>query len=92
MEKSGLFTEECQRIRSGCCPICNKPVDPFNFKDQISRDEFQISGMCQECQDLIFSTSFEEALEDLSDQAIAEVKAEAHWNDQADYFGGECNG
>jgi len=34
------------------CTTCNKPVG--GFKDELSRKEYDISGMCQECQDLVF--------------------------------------
>ena len=37
----------------GNCPMCKKP-GPFTFKDELSKKEFGISGMCQECQDEIF--------------------------------------
>ncbi len=35
------------------CPLCGKP--PGEFKDELSKREFDISGMCQECQDKAFS-------------------------------------
>ncbi len=37
------------------CPICDKPIaeDEF-FRDELSRKEFKISGMCQKCQDESF--------------------------------------
>ena len=34
------------------CVTCGEPADIF--KDEISRKEFEISSMCQECQDNIF--------------------------------------
>ena len=34
------------------CVICHKPIT--GFKDELSRREYEISGMCQECQDKIF--------------------------------------
>lgn len=44
------------RIREDRCvkpPIgCGKPAT--KFRDEISRKEFTISGLCQECQDKIF--------------------------------------
>jgi hypothetical protein len=45
-----------QAITSDVCvppPIgCGKPAT--NFRDEISRKEYTISGLCQECQDSIF--------------------------------------
>ena len=40
------------RIDSGLCPMCGMPVGTFN--NDISRKEFEISGMCQSCQDVFF--------------------------------------
>ncbi|KKN78959.1 hypothetical protein LCGC14_0344350 [marine sediment metagenome] len=34
------------------CPICNKPIG--TFRDPLSEREYQISHMCQACQDSIF--------------------------------------
>ncbi len=40
------------------CPTCGKPVS--KFRDELSEREFRISGMCQECQDEVFSEVPEE--------------------------------
>jgi len=44
-------------IKEGRCvnnPIgCGKPVG--SFIDEISAKEYKLSGLCQECQDIIFS-------------------------------------
>ncbi len=39
---------------TGFCPFCKNPVVMDEFKDELSLREFQISGMCQTCQDEIF--------------------------------------
>ncbi len=31
---------------------CGKPID--GFRDELSRKEYRISGMCQTCQDKVF--------------------------------------
>jgi hypothetical protein len=38
------------------CPICAKPITPHDIliMDKLSRREFQISGLCQACQDAVF--------------------------------------
>lgn len=36
----------------GKCPTCTQPVG--EFRDDLSRKEFSISGMCQKCQDSVF--------------------------------------
>lgn len=40
-------------IRNNICPICKGKAD--KFKDELSRKEHAISGLCQKCQDEIFS-------------------------------------
>ena len=37
------------------CPICSKDIKEEDFKDRLSKKEYSISGMCQECQDKTFS-------------------------------------
>ena len=48
------FGEEVRRAMLGICPFCNTPVTVEDFRDDLSRKEFEISGMCQKCQDSIF--------------------------------------
>ena len=38
----------------GNCPWCTKPINMDDFKDDLSRKEFEISGICQKCQDRFF--------------------------------------
>ncbi len=40
--------------KPGECSFCNKP-GPFEFKDKISEKEHAITGICQECQDKVYS-------------------------------------
>ena len=47
-----LFPGAANTIRQGFCPTCQKPIG--KFKDKTSEREFEISGMCQECQDKVF--------------------------------------
>lgn len=39
-------------FKPGHCNTCSKPVG--EFRDALSRKEFGISGMCQECQNGVF--------------------------------------
>ena len=48
------FGTEVKRVKAGHCPLCNDKINLANFEDAISRREFEISGMCQKCQDEIF--------------------------------------
>jgi uncharacterized protein with PIN domain len=50
------FAKEVERVEQHKCPFCNTPVIGVRkeFKDAQSFKEFQISGLCQKCQDEIF--------------------------------------
>ena len=50
-----VFPVEEERKAEGRCPFCDKKIDVENeFRDEISKREFGISGMCQSCQDDFF--------------------------------------
>ncbi len=54
MKKAG-FEKEVALVEKHVCPICCKDISLVNaFKDELSRKEYEISGMCQECQDSIY--------------------------------------
>lgn len=38
----------------GLCPSCGKDMKDAKFRDNLSKQEFDISGLCQDCQDKIF--------------------------------------
>ncbi len=49
------FNEEVDRIDKGRCPFCCKRIESLKeFRDGKSAKEFDISGMCQKCQDEVF--------------------------------------
>jgi len=50
-----IFPEARESVREGKCPFCGKDIKEEEFKDALSKKEFSISGMCQECQDRIFN-------------------------------------
>lgn len=39
------------KIACGYCPVCNKEIKEEEFKDELSKEEYTNSGLCQECQD-----------------------------------------
>ena len=48
----GLFGKKrTSCIQEGVCVSCGKPA--VEFKDDISKKEFSISGLCQSCQDSV---------------------------------------
>lgn len=49
-----LFPEYLKLVDSGKCPFCKKEIDFNDFKDELSKKEFKISGLCQQCQDETF--------------------------------------
>jgi hypothetical protein len=53
MKEAG-FEKEVELVKQKLCPICFKKVDIDDFKDTLSRKEFQISGICNSCQNKIF--------------------------------------
>ena len=50
-----VFPKEMEHKDQGKCPFCGKEINPeTDFRDDLSRREFKISGLCQECQDEVF--------------------------------------
>jgi len=52
--RRALFPREYKLRDEGRCPFCGKPIKPAEFRDELSRREFLISGLCQQCQDKVF--------------------------------------
>jgi hypothetical protein len=48
------FDKEVDRIEFGLCPFCGIPIKVEDFRNELSRREAEISGMCQKCQDEFF--------------------------------------
>lgn len=47
-----LFPGTIDKIKNNKCPMCNEEIS--EFKDELSKKEYKISGMCQTCQDSTF--------------------------------------
>jgi hypothetical protein len=47
-----LFPGTAKAIAEHRCPLCSNPIG--GFRDRLSEREYEISGMCQGCQDRIF--------------------------------------
>ena len=52
IEKASFGRGRSDSITSGYCVTCGDPAT--SFKDVVSAKEYNISGMCQTCQDKIF--------------------------------------
>ena len=48
------FGKAVDEAKQGICPFCHKVVDKDSFRDELSKKEFSISGLCQACQDGFF--------------------------------------
>lgn len=59
MKISGLG-DMVKAVEEGLCPLCGNPVNFEDFRDDLSRREFKISGLCQKCQDEVFGGGNEE--------------------------------
>ena len=46
--------EMVAQVEEGVCPFCLKPVNQSEFRDDLSKREHTISGLCQKCQDEFF--------------------------------------
>jgi len=53
-----LFPIESGLKDIGICPFCKKPINANDFRDELSRKEFRISGLCQKCQDEVFNEKY----------------------------------
>jgi hypothetical protein len=50
------FGKEVDAVEAGVCPLCGNKIDvATEFKDDLSREEYAVSGMCQSCQDDVFA-------------------------------------
>ena len=50
-----FFPVEIARVEKNLCPLCGNEINKKEFRNEISKQEFKISGMCQKCQDIIFN-------------------------------------
>jgi hypothetical protein len=53
MRKMGMG-HRVDLVEAGKCPDCEEKINKKDFKDEVSKNEFKISGMCQKCQDNFF--------------------------------------
>ena len=50
------FDKQIDKVEKGQCAFCGTDkVKPEDFRDENSRREFEMSGICQACQDEIFT-------------------------------------
>lgn len=52
------FAKEVEAVEQNKCPFCGKHIDVTKeFRDSLSRREYAISGLCQDCQDKVFGVT-----------------------------------
>lgn len=49
-----FFPQAVEDYQNGICPFCKEKIITMDFKDELSRREYEISGLCQKCQDKTF--------------------------------------
>jgi hypothetical protein len=49
-----IFPGTIENIQNCRCTDCGLPVTEKSFRDALSIKEYEISGLCQRCQDEIF--------------------------------------
>jgi hypothetical protein len=49
-----IFPEQAELVKLGKCTTCKRDIKEEDFKDNISKKEYSISGMCSKCQAKVF--------------------------------------
>lgn len=52
--KAAGYDKEVSLVKLGKCPFCHIETSENDFKDELSKREYKISGLCQKCQDSVF--------------------------------------
>ncbi len=50
-----ICPEEAKLVEQQKCLLCKVEIKDVEFKDDLSRSEFKISGWCKKCQDDMFN-------------------------------------
>jgi len=50
------FEKEVKAVENKQCPMCSKKIDISKFRDKLSLKEYEVGGLCQDCQDEIFGS------------------------------------
>lgn len=54
------------QIRNDKCVFCKRSA--LSFRDALSRKEYSISGLCQDCQDEVFGVDMDALIENVNAQ------------------------
>lgn len=44
------FGEMVKLVEQGKCPFCKEEVKMEDFEDELSKKDFEVTGLCQKCQ------------------------------------------
>lgn len=47
------FGNAVKNIETGYCPFCKNKINIEDFKDELSKKEYFVSGLCQKCQNKV---------------------------------------
>ena len=45
------FNKQIDAIEADECPFCRRKIDLKDFRNKISKERYETSGVCQSCQD-----------------------------------------
>lgn len=54
LTKKGFGKSKTECAEQNICVFCHNKVEMEDFRDKLSRKEYDISGLCQKCQDDTF--------------------------------------
>jgi len=77
-----IFPQSIKDIENNICPTCKQPIGAF--RDDLSRKEYTISGICQKCQDGVFNNSDNEDEDDDIDYADYNSEEYRDYDDKDD--------
>lgn len=52
--KKFKFEQKIAMIKDNKCPLCSERVDKKEFRNEVFKREFEITGLCQSCLDMVF--------------------------------------
>ena len=66
-----IFPEAADRVMAGECVTCRSlHIRNLDFRDDLSRQDYSITGMCQKCQDSVYGVILDESEPDWDDTEI----------------------
>lgn len=54
LSEKAFGKSQTEAMKKKECVFCHAEIKPEDFRDELSRKEYAISGICQKCQDEVF--------------------------------------